>query len=308
MRAVAIVALLLAGTLLAGCSSPSDNSPSESGPTFDDLGLQATSSTGVIRGVVVDDAIRPIAGAKVTLMGESPKEASTTDQGTFGFDGLPAATYFLKVHKAGYVDAQQSTDVVAGLADPPVVKVQLVADAANMPYVEDYVFEGFIECSATVGAPPAGYLSGALCSIPNDLTPQTGNVTQDNFGVFYQLAKKPSWIQSEMTWDSTQALGGEMRLQYSWECDTNNGFLCDHDVGGTSPLLLTANADDIEVINHGDYSEELFVRVFNQESASSMSTVGATIEQRFTIYTHIFYGYQPPEGWRFSSGDPIPAP
>src|SRR5688500_16195818 len=132
MRILAAAALL-AVSLLAGCSSPSGGSPSEDGPTFDDLGLQATSSTGVIRGVVVDDAIRPIAGAKVTLLGEAPKDAVTTDQGTFGFDGLPAATYFLKVHKVGFADAQQSADVVAGVADPPIVKVQLLADATTMP-------------------------------------------------------------------------------------------------------------------------------------------------------------------------------
>jgi hypothetical protein len=308
MRALAIVALL-ASALLAGCSGSKDAPASDSGPTFDDLGLQATSSTGVIRGVVVDEAIRPVAGAKVTLMGDSPQEATSTAQGTFGFDGLPAATYFLKVHKAGFQDAQQSADVVAGVADPDVLKVQLVTDAANMPYYEEYVFDGFIECSATVGAPGVGYLSGALCSFPNGLTEETGNVTQDNFGVFYQLSKKPTWMQSEMVWQSTQAFGGEMNLEYSWDCgDDNAGFLCDHAQAGSSPLLLTANPDDIETINAGDYSKELFVRVFNEHSAEAADTVGVTAEQKFTIYTHVFYGYQPADGWRFSSGDPVPQP
>jgi hypothetical protein len=96
MRVVALVALL-AAALLAGCSgsNPSDKSSTE--PTFDDLGLQATSSTGVIRGVVVDDAIRPVAGATVSLTGESTGETVSTAAGTFGFDALAPGTYFLKV-------------------------------------------------------------------------------------------------------------------------------------------------------------------------------------------------------------------
>src|SRR5688572_17724784 len=107
MRALAALALL-AGALLAGCSSSSNDSPSEDGPTFDDLGLEATSSTGVIRGLVVDEAIRPVEGARVRLQGgDAPSEALTTDLGTFGFEGLAPGTYFLSVSKPGFFDAQQ---------------------------------------------------------------------------------------------------------------------------------------------------------------------------------------------------------
>jgi hypothetical protein len=297
MRTLALVALL-AMALLAGCSNAPKDAKSADGPSFDDLGLQATSSTGVIRGVVVDDAIRPVAGAKVTLAGDAPQEQVTTAQGTFGFDGLAAATYFLKVHKAGFADAQQSADVVAGVADPPAVKIQLLADASSAPYYETYVFDGFIECSGTfvvVGA--------AVCSFP-DLV--ADNLTQDNFGVYYQLSKTPTWMQSEMVWQSTQTLGGSMNLQYAWDCGET--LLCEHEVSGVSPLLLTANADDVAKVNGGDYSDPVFVRAFNEGMTESNGLVGATVEQKFTIYTHVFYGYQPTEGWHFSSGDPVPQP
>ena len=36
--------------------------------------------------------------------------------------------------------------------------------------------------------------------------------------------------------------------------------------------------------------------------------LGVTVEQRFTAYTHAFYGYLPPADWRFSDGDTVPAP
>jgi hypothetical protein len=308
MRPIALTALL-AATLLAGCSGNDPSGKSSTDPTFDDLGLTATSSTGLVRGVVVDDAIRPIAGARIVLSGgDSAGETVSTEAGTFGFSNLLPGTYFLAVSKPGFFAAQQSVDVVAGVEEPAIAKVLLQIDAANQPFFEARVFEGYIECSGTFVA-----VGAAVCSFPNGLTDETGNVTQDNFGIVYQLSKKPTWLQSEMVWESTQALGGKMSVMYSWDCgDDNGGFLCDHGAAGTSPLLLTANATDIDRINGGDYDQGVFVRAFNEGLDETRPAgipgggLGFTFQQRFTIYTHAFYGYQPPEGWRLSSGEPVP--
>ena len=302
MRTLAIAALL-AGALLAGCTSSGGNADPATGPepTFDDLGLQATDSTGVIRGVVVDDAIRPIAGAQVVLRGAAEREAVSTDIGTFGFDALAPGTYFLTVSKLGYFDAQQSADVVAGVAEPAITKVQLLADAANMPYVEAYVFSGFNECSTP---------NVALCGLANDLGNFGGqeNLTQDNTQVRYPLSKVPTWVQTEMVWQSTQALGSEMTLMYSYG-DCGEGFYCDHEVTGSSPLLLVATPEDIAEIGLGDAEPELYIRMFTGPVAEDpVGVVGVTVEQGFEYYTHVFYGYQPPEGWRISSGEPVPQP
>ena len=301
MRSLAIAALL-AGALLAGCTSSGNGSDpaSDSGPTFDDLDLEATSSTGVIRGVVVDDAIRPVEGAKVALQGDSPREAVSTDIGTFGFEGLQPGTYFLTVSKPGYFASQGSAEVVAGVAEPGIVKVQLLLDADNRPYVETYVFSGFNECSTP---------NLAACGLANDLGGFAGqqNVTQDNTQVRYPLGKVPTWIQTEMVWQSTQALGGEMSLMYSYgDC---GGLYCDHQVTGPSPLLLVATPEDIAEIGLGEAEPELYIRTFTGPVAEDpVGVVGVTVEQGFEYYTHVFYGYQPPEGWRFSSGDPVPQP
>jgi len=305
-----VLVALLAAAALAGCAGNSPDGEADTGPEFDDLGLEATSSTGVIRGVVVDDAIRPVAGATVTLQGDAPREATTTAVGTFGFDGLQAGTYFLEVTKPGYFAAQQSADVVAGVAEPAIVKVLLQVDAANTPYYEAYVFEGYIECSGTFVA--VGFAACSAVNLVTDIA-GAGNLTQDNFATTYDVARTPDWIQSEMVWDSTQALGGEMSVMYSWgDC---GGFLCDHGVSGSSPLLLTANAEEIAEINDGELGagdDELFVRVFNEGLSETQVGVGGglglTFQQRFTVFTHIFYGYAPTDGWRISAGDPVPQP
>lgn len=299
MRAIAILALV-AGSVLAGCSGSDPEATSEGGPTFDDLGLQATSSTGVIRGVVVDDAIRPIAGANVALTGDAAREATSTAAGTFGFDDLEPGTYFLSVSKLGYLPTQQSADVVAGVAEPPIVKVQLMVDAANLPYVASYVFSGFTECMTTVFQ---------LCGFLNDVTTDAGlgNQTHDNTQTKHAVDRVPTWVQSEMVWSSTQALGGTMSLMYSWTTDCpDSPFLCDHDVEGTSPLLLTADAEDIAQIHIGD-GEDVYIRTFTG-SVEGTVPAGLTLQQSFDVYTHVFYGYQPPEGWRFSDGGDVPQP
>ena len=132
------LAALVAVAFLAGCASPGTQSEATSAPEpdFGELGLEATSSTGILRGAVVDDALRPIEGATVVLTGEVARRTVTTEVGTFGFEGLPPGTYFVTASKAGYFDAQEDADVVAGVPEPPVVKLQMTADFyGHMPPV-----------------------------------------------------------------------------------------------------------------------------------------------------------------------------
>src|SRR4029077_17145888 len=113
---------------------------------------------------------------------------------------------------------------------------------SSRPFVESYVFKGFIDCSVTAVA-----IGAAACAIPNIFVP---NATNDNTQVHYQPQRPPTWAQSEMVWQSTQSLGDSLSLAYSWDC--GGTLLCDHQVRGTSPLLLTANATAIHEIGMGN--------------------------------------------------------
>lgn len=305
------VALLL----LAGCSGNAKDPVDDA--DFEPLGLAPTDTTGIIRGIVVDDAVRPLAGVDVTARGGdgAEKKTQTTAEGTFGFEDLSPGTYFLTASKAGFRDTQQSVDVVANVAEPPIAKMLLQADPALRPYFEAYTFEGYLECGVTT--PPVGV---ALCLIG-------GDSLNDNTQVTYDLARRPAWVQTEMVWDSTQQAGNELALMYSYTADC--GLYCDHEVDGTSPLLLQANQTVIDTIGLGN-GTGLYIRVFNSDldetdlGLDSVCTpvpdpvlgatwclangVGATLEQKFNHYTHVFYGYTPPETWRFSDDPEVPQP
>ena len=149
-----VIALLLAGSI-AGCADnnngakkPESASLKEAEKAANDLDVQATDTTGVIRGVLVDDALRPLAGAAVQLQGGG--NATTNEAGAFGFDGLEAGTYFLSASKDGYATIQQAVEVVAGNSNPDTVKVLLAAVARATPFVEALSAKMFISGSAWV--------------------------------------------------------------------------------------------------------------------------------------------------------------
>jgi hypothetical protein len=313
---VAVVALLL----LAGCAGKPPAKDPVDNADFSKFQLDPTATTGILRGVVVDDAVRPLADVAITVRGQGPElAAKTTAEGTFGFDGLAPGTYFVQAGKAGYRDAQQSVDVVAGVKEPPIAKVLMASDPAQRPYFEAYTFDGYLECGVT------GVVVGvALCLAPNILTGQ--NITNDHTQVTYDVARRPAWVQTEMVWASTQAAGGELSLEYSYSGGC--GLFCDHQVSGVSPLLLTADQTVIDTIGLGN-GTGLYIRVFNDDLEATDpgvrqctpipdpvlgatwctgAGVGVTLEQKFNHYTHVFYGYAPPEGWRFTETPDVPQP
>jgi hypothetical protein len=320
MRArVPAVLALLGSLLLAGCSGGGADPDPALDADFEDLGLEATSTTGVIRGIVVDDAIKPVAGATVTLSGGAGT-ATTDEGGLFGFDDLPAQTYFLQVEKAGYRPTQQSADVVAGVAEPPIVKVLLQADASTLPYVVQHLYRGYIQCSFKV----ANIVFDAQSCDPAGLT---GLSTNDDSSPWFAVTAKPTYYQSEMQWETTQATGaGLVTIQLACdegdcgETDTNR--LCN--VRGHSPLTcrvtLNESSDGGEGGGGGHgidesglgsdlmgYTVSMYANCFECIPGTVLG-LGVVLEQKFEVYNHLFYQYQPPEGWSFLVDGAPPSP
>lgn len=325
-RLAGLLALLtIASLVLSGCSGKA-----ASDATTAEGGLVATDTTGIIRGVVVDEGIRPLAGVLLTATGQGTTATTNSSAtGSFGFQGLAPGTYFVKAHHAGYRDNQASTEVHAGLADPQPVKLLLGIDSTYVkPYAAASVFKGFIDCGVTTPA-----IAVAVCSIPNgptcgmDPVPCTGNVTADNFITFIPVdGGVPRWIQHELVWQATQAGGDQFNLA-ARSAKPGGGFDdLPGDFIGPSPLLATINATVIHDHDIGRNGTGLLPSVFtggikgtgDQVCAPVLPSplphggfclfdTGATLEQDFTLYTHIFYGFSPPDGYRFTrDGDPVP--
>ena len=353
----ALFAVALAATVLAGCTGGSGAKAKQpAGPDYSILGLQATETTGIIRGLVVDDAIRPLGNATVstTLPDGSNRTTTSAADGAFGFQGLAPGPYFLKVSKPGYLGAQASADVVAGVSAPAIVKILLKADPAALPYFQQFQFDAFVACSFT-----AITVSFAACGLAPD---QTNNA----FLVNYRPDKPPSLFQTEAIWTSTQVLGQDLGLSITALGPPQEGV---NATDGPSPIYITVNATQALKYNYtGPDAADITIRLFSTElpgtdvipeeqahalwksegyglynstplpgpvhdafnsvplgqdpfsspdcikypilfdACWSFGGVGMQLEQKVTVYSHIFYGYLPTPGWRFSSGEPVPPP
>jgi hypothetical protein len=356
MRGLSIKWLTLsvvAALLLAGCTSSTGEAkktPSEDPQSFDDFKLTATKTTGIIRGVVYDEAIRPLPDVSISTTGGDGvmRNTTTNKAGLFGFDGLEAGTYFLQVSKVGYLAVQYSVDVVAGQKDPPIAKISLRLDEATKPRVEVHEFAGFIACSIT-----APVVSFAACGLTGVST-----ATNNKFLVEYNPDVAPTWIQSEAIWKSTNPFGDALSLSIT---DMRGAQTRVNATSGTSPIYIGVNetrgkeadygngnpvtvrlfstgapgtdlVDENQIHNtwrdslYGPYNSTPVAGVVRQYGGSGAPSqdcikyptlfnaclgwggVGVVINQGVTVFTHIFYGYQPPSDWRFSTQGAPPAP
>ncbi len=71
---------------------------------------------GMINGVVLDDAGRPLAGAMVSALGSTVAFALTDRQGRFSLESLPLGAYTVRVHLEGYAPSRRQVVEVRGTA------------------------------------------------------------------------------------------------------------------------------------------------------------------------------------------------
>lgn len=325
--------LVVPSLALAGCSEdPADTDSGGPGvpANFDEFELKASETTGILRGVVIDEAIRPLGDVLVNVVkpGGGNLTMETEDDGLFGFDGLDPGTYFITAAKDGFVAVQASGEVVAGDADPDPIKIMLLRDPANAPYIQQEHLDGFVTCSIrpmfiAAQCPGAG-----------------GNIVNEN----YEMPRKPSWIQSEMTWDSTQATGDELSLVINCLPDRDPAERCQEGQmtivrdEGFSPRMVTINETtaanwtlggpegnplsvSIFVFGRSDldvWDEDVIYDAqkpatgndclhwpqvggypFAPGTCMRATGPGLVVNQKVDIYTHIFFGFTPNEGWSF---------
>lgn len=315
MRTVALLAVLV---LLAGCTStPIEPEAPADSAAFDDLGVAATATQGVLLGVVVDEAIRPIAGAAVRLAlpDGSLKEGATDDTGRFAFGSLNPGTYFLTVYHPSYSEAKTSAEVAAGDDEPPVLRVQLTRLFSQDPYSELFTFDGYLACSISfpVGTTCindytrlAGMVPGCQggCLRDYNVSKTAGNIRE------YVSSVGPGWQQLvfESTWTPTfSGLAQGLTISVSYFTRPT----ASHFYAGTSmanPLRLQV---DVGVIAEGQNLEPELILPEGQDDLFVFFNDGGgpgslTLNQRFQSFQTAFHYGLPPEGWSFVNGDPLP--
>jgi hypothetical protein len=316
MRALAApVALLL---FLAGCSTPSEDLPKPS--DFDDLGVQATSTTGVLLGVVVDEAIRPIPNVAVTLVKPAGgEEKQTTDsQGRFAFGDLAPGVHIVRASHPSYGPVQTTADVVAGVEEPPVLRVLMERLFSQDPYSELIKFDGFLACSYSfpVGSTCVndytrliGFVPGCQggCLRDYNVSRQGGNVRE------YVSVVSPGWQQIlfETVWEpSVDSTSPELTISVSYftRVSTSHFFggmsgpspmRLQIDLGKTPPGQNNGDGEPAEIGPEG--RDDVFAFFNNGGGAGSI-----TLNQPFRTFQAMFYYGIPPEGWSFVNGDPLP--
>jgi hypothetical protein len=307
--------LLLALMTLAGCAGTGSKANE---PTLSqaDLGAKASATKGVLLGVVVDEAIRPIKDAKVTLSGAAVNETKTTDaQGRFAFDDLDPGTYFLRVKHPLYTSAQSSAEVVAGVDDPPITRIQLGRLFSQQPFSEQFKFDGYLSCSISfpvgttcvndytrlVGGTVPGCEGGCLKQY--NVSKTAGNTRE------YVSTVSAGWqvIVMEAYWEPSTDLNHGLDISVSFFTRPDSGHFFGN-AASESPLRLqfdvnkTAEGqqEDPKLINWQG-QPDLFVFYNDGGGAGSVA-----VNQAFTHFQTNFYYGLPPDGWSFVNGDTLP--
>ncbi|MFO1535420.1 MAG: carboxypeptidase-like regulatory domain-containing protein [Thermoplasmatota archaeon] len=320
MRWLAATAVLC--LLLPGCASFAPDGVGDA-TRFLDLDAKVSDATGGIKGVVVDAAIAPIAGAKVALAlpGGANKTVVADKEGRFVFASLAPGTYFLTASAPLYHSAQTSVEVKAGV-DPPITKVQLQPLFSQAPFHQTFKQKGFFECSQN----GAGVYSSSNCVTdqcpllldPSDCnglpTRQMDNVTNQNREWHADVA--PGWqaMVFEMVWEpSAQGTSPRMGMVVSTDKATRDPAHSFANVASASPMRFELDvgkvhetAADVEptmVPPEGMSRMSYFVSV---RRAEGTSPPGFALNQDFEVFLTQFYFGTPPEGWSLVAGNEYP--
>jgi len=300
-----VLGLVLLASLLAGCSQKQ--------PPAQAVTLAPTATSGSVRGVVVDSAIRPLANVLVTLrVNDQSRTVNTTSSGLFRFDAVPLGSQVVRAHLKGFLDVQLPVQVEAGV-EPPETKITLALDPSYLkPFIQPFQYKGIMQCSAVANAPaPAGRVAVAACALPSQATGQPLPV-EDQFLVTHTLdSGKPRFVQSELVWEPSGPLANDLLLYMDERNHTaapsvgtngaSTGYTELEHAAGPSPVIVHVQDEGVSKLGRG-WDLQLRVFAWYQDPVPA----GAVFQQSFTLYSTVFYGFSPPDGWSFAKEGKLP--
>lgn len=280
-------AALLVMVALAGCTAGETAGPADvSGPGDDNV----SDDTGLLRGLVVDDAFKPLAAAIVGI----PKldvETTTAQDGAFELAGLAPGSYTLAAQKLGYESAAKRVDVVAG--EVIDVNIELTPIAIVDPFVDVQTWTGYAECQ--IGTPAVLANCVPIQNIINQYNlPNPTNTNQ--IGWFFVLEPRNETVGGlyEMIWEKSTGYTAE---ELSLNIEPENTGLGGGYESGSGPSILRVEVDDNEpytsVDPNDEENDEVQVRVF----AAGTNPPTVVVDQRFEVWSSVFYYAHPGDAY-----------
>ena len=302
--------------LLAGCAG---GSGTDSADGLD----QVVAQPGTIAGVVVDQAIRPLAGVLVEVAGTEIR-AQSGDDGGFVLEGVAAGVHLVKASHGLYDTQQQTVEVLEGQAGASV-RFQLTRVILATPYMQVLKFDGFLVCSVgfwLYASEECGEGVGVPCEVPSVGCQRVGG-QGNNFAQwdFYLDGGFARTLVVEMTWEPTSDTLREFQLNLGndWTCDpTCNGNALNV-TGGPSPLYATVDFPQNLTLKDGTPitmdSETRFSTFvwpnwgcsnFGAPSPDCAQQLNFAFNQPYQVFATAFYYLPAPPGWSFLAGDADP--
>lgn len=316
MRPIGLM-LVLTSVALAGCAD--DDATDD----VDDANLgdvDASATTGGIRGVVFDEAVRPIEGATVNIA-DRTESVLTNRDGAFTISGLPGQEFVVTASHPLYTTVQKTVEVEVGVTDPQPVKFLLERIVDADPYMNTVKERGYISCSANiivflseecgegVGSPEQTCdLDSLLPCVDNPVMPgeRIGKAANNRAQIdFWLEGPNVKSLVVEQIWEPSVnvGVGGggfNTRLATDWACDPICGGDQHDEADGESPLRLEADTETLEGLN---VTQDLRFSTFTWASTEE---TGLLLEQDFEVFISASYVLPLPEEWSFLNGDEDP--
>jgi hypothetical protein len=280
LRHLAASSLVLA-VLLAGCANGGKDADAVNigGRTVDLADTTNSATQGSISGVVVDDAIRPLAGVAITIA-NLDRNATTIEDGLFAFEGLDPGLYTLAVvPPAGYLPVQTTAEVVAGQTSK--VRVVTPIDSSPQPRHVTLAFDWYDSAGVALVDFAIDLFDGSLLN--DSLPPACEKCTFE-----FITDEAPASLIYEATWEITVANPAGDGDWY-WTIDDLIGGDYESDYCA-KPCLV-----DIPLGSIGN-STQYSLTVSSDED-------WVVYNQRAQLFMTVFYVAAAPDGWSFIAGD-----
>jgi hypothetical protein len=248
----ATASLLALAFLLSGCAAESGDAEESDPVSFE------------LRGVVVDDAIRPLAGAAVTLDGALRNV--TGPDGAFSFSDVAAGSHQVGVEAAGYSPAQ-----AVAVAGPDALPIRIILNPVPVPggFHQTFAFDGFFQAG-----------TGLASMLVDRVEDNLGNGTACSCSFIVDAADVVRAFVLEAVWeDNVPRPDGP--TAYRWHISTPE-----------PPQTISAYDPSPVRVEVNGAAFDASLRQF--EVGLEPDAVWPAVQQEFQLAVSLFYGQAPP--------------